>query len=265
MERECLGVVAAMPQEIAPLLRRLTGYKREKAAGFNLYRFVVRQTPVVLIESGMGPGHAAAATGTLLAVAAPKLILNFGFAGGVRPGVGVGDLVLAERVLWLEGGRLTQAPQPDPALAALVLQACAAAPFILKTGTFITAAAIMNKKELAGSLEAGLKHPVLEMETAALLRAAEKAGIPVVAVRGVSDPAHEELGFSIAEFCDAELKISLPRVLRCIVRKPWIIPQLVRLSGNSKKAGKNLALCVELALEALSDQSPFVKKEFRGI
>jgi adenosylhomocysteine nucleosidase len=254
MERKGLGVVAAMPQEIAPLLRRMKGCEKEGAAGFNLYRFQVEGVPVVLIESGMGPRHAAEATRTLISLAAPKLILNFGFAGGVLPGPGVGDLVLAEQVLFLEKGRLTQAPQPDQRLSALLLKACAAAPFNLNRGTFITAAAIMNKQAVAESLGSGVNRPVLEMETAAVLREAEQAGIPVVAVRGVSDAAHDELGFSIDEFCDAELRINVSRILRCIAGKPWIIPQLVKLSGNSRRAGKNLALCVELALQALGGE-----------
>jgi len=250
MERGCLGVVAAMPQEIAPLLRRMDGYQRERVEGFDLYRFAVQGAPAVLIESGMGPKHARAATETLIRLAAPRLILNFGFAGGVLPGTGVGELVLAEQVFSLEEGRLTRLPQPDPGLAAELFEACEGAPFTLSRGTFITAAAIMNKGALAQSLDAAVKHPVLEMETAAVLRAAGQAGIPVVAVRGVSDAADQELGFSLEEFCDHELRISLARVLRCIAGKPWIIPQLLKLSGNSKTAGRNLAHCVELALEA---------------
>lgn len=251
MHGDCLGVVAAMPQEIAPLLRRMKGYKKDRAAGFNLYRFAVQGVPVVLIESGMGPRHAAAATEALISLAAPRLILNFGFAGGVLPGLRVGELVVAERVLLLEEGRLTEAPRPDQRLCVLLLESCAAAPFTLGLGSFITAAAITNKEAVAWSLGDGVKHPVLEMETAAVLVAAEQAGIPVVAVRGVSDAAHEELDFSIEEFCDPQLRISLARVFCCIAGKPWIIPQLVRLSGNARKAGKNLALCVELALKAL--------------
>jgi adenosylhomocysteine nucleosidase len=240
-----------MPQEIAPLLRRMKGYRKEKAAGFNLYRFAVRGVPVALIESGMGPGHAAAATETLISAAAPRCILNFGFAGGVLPGLAVGDLVLAEGVFLLADGLLAAAPEPDAMLSDRLFDAFAAARFTLQRGTFITAAAVMNKQEVAASLPDGVRHPVLEMETAAVLRTAAAAGIPVVAVRGVSDAAEEELGFSLDEFCDAEFRISIPRVLRCIAGKPWIIAQLVRLSGNSKRAGRNLALCVEMALEAL--------------
>jgi adenosylhomocysteine nucleosidase len=252
MKKTCLGVVAAMPQEIAPLLRRLKGYQKERTAGFNLYRFTHAGSDVVLIESGMGPSHATAATKTLISLADPKLILNFGFAGAVRPGIEVGDLVLADRVLLLEGGRLTSAPQPEPGISARLLEACRNELLTIHSGTFITAATIMNKQTLAGSLEQGITHPVLEMETAAVLGAAFEAGIPVVAVRGVSDAAQQELGFSLEEFCDAQLRISLPRILGCIARKPWIIPQLMQLSRDSKKAGYTLGLCVELALKTLA-------------
>jgi len=251
-----VGVVAAMPQEIAPLLRRVARYSKERTAGCNLYRFEMAGVPVALIESGMGPKHAAAATAALIANAAPGCLLNFGFAGGVLPGTGVGDLVLAERVLYLKEGRLNEVPQPDPRLNRLVAEALAAAPLKLQQGTFVTAAVITNKATLTGLLEAGIRHPMLEMETAALLQVAAGAGIPVVALRGVSDAAGEELGFSLEEFCDNELRISVPRVLKTIARKPWIIPQLIRLSGNTKCAGESLALGVELALKALCAPPP---------
>lgn len=251
MERTCLGVVAAMPQEIAPLLRRIKEYRKERASGFDLYRFALPGASVVLIESGMGPAHAQAATETLISVARPRLILNFGFAGGVRPGLAVGDLVLAERLFWLEPGRLTPEAEPERELGWVAMEACAAAGVKVTPGSFITAAAIMNKKEVAGSLGDDLPHPVLEMETAAVLRAARQRGIAALALRGVSDPHDEELGFSIEEFCDRELRISPMRVMGCIARKPWIIPQLVRLSRNSKKAGETLAFGVEVALKAL--------------
>jgi adenosylhomocysteine nucleosidase len=249
-----IAAVAAMPQEIGPLLRRMKGYRKERAAGCNLYRFEVEGVPVALMESGMGPRHAAAATAALIDLAAPSCLLNFGFAGGVLPGDGAGELVLAERVLFLEDGRLSEVPQPEPGLCCLVAEALAAAPFTLHRGTFVTAGSITSKTALARLLGAGEHHPVLEMETAALLRVAAGAGIPVVALRGVSDGADEDLGFSLEEFCDSELRISVARVLRTIAAKPWIIPQLVRLSGNSRRAGKNLALGVELALKALAQR-----------
>lgn len=252
MGRGCLGLIAAMPQEIAPLLRRVGKCRKDREGGFDLYRFEVRGAPVCLIESGMGPLQARAATEALIKVAAPSLILNFGFAGGVLPDLAVGDLVFADRVLRLERGVLTQAPAPAAPPAALLRDRGGAPTLSVKSGTFITAAAIMNKKEVAALLDSAVHHAVLEMETAAVLEAAAAKGIPALALRGVSDAAGEELGFSLEEFCDDRLRISVPRVLGCLLRKPWIAPQLVRLGANARRTGERLAEGVEKALEALA-------------
>lgn len=248
-----IGVVAAMPEEIAPLLRRVgKEVRRERSAGWNLYRFERSGVPVTLIESGMGPHHAAAATAALIELAAPQLLLNFGFAGAVRSGLEVGDLVLANRVLLFEHGCFQEQVPPDPALAERLARALPIGGLNLKRGSFITAAQITNKASLGQLLDGSLAHPALEMETAAFLVEAARAEIPAVALRGISDAAGEELGFSLEEFCDAELRIRLPRVLVTVLRKPWIIPQLIRLAGNTRRAGESLAAGVFLALEALS-------------
>lgn len=252
MERKGLGVVAAMPQEIAPFLRRVRGYHREQVAGFNLYRFPLNGKPVFLIESGMGPAHAAAATAALIEKAAPGVIVNFGFGGAVLPGLEVEELVLADRVYQLDGEGLNEVPAPDAALGALALESCRKVGLNLRRGSFITASGIVSKMAMAGALGTEIALPVLEMETAAVLRTASAAGIPVVALRGVSDAADEELGFAIEEFCDEDLNLSPWRILRALLRRPGLVPQLVRLSGNSKRAGRNVALAAELSLQALA-------------
>ncbi|HJV34439.1 nucleoside phosphorylase [Geomonas sp.] len=251
MNKDCIGVIAAMPEEIAPLLGRVRDVRKDKVGGFNVYRFSTGGgTPVVLVESGMGPKHAAAATKLLIEQESLRVIVNFGFGGGVLPGLEVGELVLAERVLLLETGGVSEAAGCDPALCDPLIESCRSAGIALKRGTFITAASIMNKKEVAEKFP-GMTNPVLEMETAAVAATARRAGIPVVAVRGISDAADEELGFSLEEFCDAELNIRIGRVLWCLAKRPWIIPQLLRLASNTKRAGKMLAPCLELLLEKI--------------
>jgi adenosylhomocysteine nucleosidase len=257
MERGCLGLVAAMPQEIAPLLQALGRQKPEKVQGFKLYRFDFEGVPVALVESGMGPRHAAAATELLISQAAPKAILNFGFAGAVLPGLRVGELVLSERVFLLESGELQEIAEWDPSLYYLLLQRLNAALIPLRRGAFITAAAIMNKKEVAEKVAERFSHPVLEMETAAVLQTAARAGVPAAALRAISDAAEEELGFSLEEFCDGDLNLSLPRILFSVARKPGIMPQLIRLSKNSKAAGANLAIAVEAAMRGIIKEGIF--------
>ncbi|MBU5615121.1 phosphorylase family protein [Geomonas azotofigens] len=255
-ENKSLGVVAAMPQEIAPVLARIKGYARGNIDGRNLYRFPVNGSLVNLIESGMGPAQGAAATRALIRHAQPDAILHFGFGGAVLPGLEVGELVLADRVFRLDQDGLSELPPPDSALAALLQDSCARVGVQLRRGGFITASGIRNKGEMASLLGGSTPLPLLEMETAAVLEQAQAAGVPLVAIRGVSDAADEELGFTIEEFCDASLNLVPWRVAWTMTKRPWLIPQLIRLSGNCRRAGKRLALAVELALQALTRQPP---------
>lgn len=244
MQQQIVGMIAAMPEEVSPLLKRAGRYRREQVQGCTLYRFTLGETPVALIESGMGPEHAAFAARVLLAQVAPRLILNFGFGGGVRPGLAAGDLVLAQRVLWLEDGSLREAPAPDAALNDRLFQLAQASAIRVFRGTFVTSARITGKEVASALLSRQEAHPVLEMETAAIAEVAARAGIPVVALRGISDPADEELAFSLEEFTDSNLNLKISRVLATVLARPRIIPQLIRLSGNARKAGNNLALCL---------------------
>jgi adenosylhomocysteine nucleosidase len=82
------------------------------------------------------------------------------------------------------------------------------------------------------------------MESAAIARVAAEHGIPFIGLRTVSDPFDEELGFTLDEFCDDQLRIRIPKVLLTIVRKPRIIPQLIRLARNSRVAGASLSHAV---------------------
>jgi adenosylhomocysteine nucleosidase len=79
------------------------------------------------------------------------------------------------------------------------------------------------------------------MESGAIAIIAAEQNIPLLAIRAVSDSAAEELGFSIDEFCDSGLRRIRPyKVLLTVLRKPWIVPQLVRLAISSRRATEGL-------------------------
>jgi len=240
-----IGLAAAMPEECAPLLRRISGYATETIDRFPAFRFRVGRAEVCLVRSGMGPIRAAAAARAIMAAFRPEAVISFGLGGGVLPGPEIGDLVVAERLLWLREGRFSEQPGLSVETAETIRQVLAAAlPDTgkrLRLGTFITTTRIENKRELAGRLPAGVASPLLEMESCAVAEAAVEAGLPFMAVRAVSDDSGEEIGFDIAELCDADLNVRVGRVLLTLTRKPWILPQLLRLARNSRIAGERLA------------------------
>lgn len=120
----------------------------------------------------------------------------------------------------------------------------------LVRGTFITGEGILNKKELASHL-AGIVNPVVEMESAAVARVTAVYGIPFLGIRSISDPWDEELSFSVNDFCDDSMRIRLSRVLATTVRRPSIVPQLIRLARNSRVAAAGLTSGMQRLLQKI--------------
>ncbi len=247
-----IGLIAAMPEEINPLLKRIGTYQKKTIAPFTIYNFSLGNKKYAIIRSGMGAIHAAAAARLLIREMNPAIIISFGFAGAITIGPRVGDLIIAEKLFNYQNSDFSPQPGLTAALFShlqILLQARAGQRYTVYPGTVITTTEIVEKKGLAKKLPGNCRCPVLDMETAAVAQVAANARIPFSAIRAISDPADEELGFSIEEFTDIDLNIRLTKVLATVVKKPWIVPQLLRLARNSNAAGKNLALAIEAVIK----------------
>lgn len=253
MNISTIGLIAAMPEEVSPMLKLIGKYQREKTGSFELYRFSLGGKKVVLVRSGMGAKHATSATRLLIEAANPDVILNFGFAGAVTSGPRVEDLVLAEQVFSYDGSQFRREGMPAAALVDKMF--CLGKEVFLNNNiyrsTFITTLKITEKTRLAKILPENCSLPAVEMESAAIAVAAAEAHIPFAALRAISDAADEELSFSLDEFTDSDMNLKLKKVLLTVARKPWIIPQLMRLARNSNAAGKSLAKGVEAFIKAM--------------
>lgn len=230
MQTATIGLIAAMPEETRPLLAAIGEFREERAGRYAIYRFTIGDRQVCLLESGMGPRNAAEGASRLIETSKPRLILNFGFAGSLSPELKVGEIVSAERLLFFHDGLFSEQQWLTSLQQPLAHQT-----------TFVTTSRITDKKYLAARLPSSISRAVVEMETTAMAKVAGAAGIPFMAIRAITDTLDEELAFTLDEFCDQELNLKLWRVLLTVVRKPRIIPQLARLSGNSRRAGKILA------------------------
>jgi adenosylhomocysteine nucleosidase len=252
MEGKSIGLVIAMPEEVRPIARRLGRYMKERIDGFPFYRFHPEGREIGLVRSGMGKERAAAAAAALIAVQRPGLLISAGFGGGVREGLATGDVVLAGKVMSLADGGITETIAVDNArLLRDLVENLPGRDFRILDGCVITSQGILRKEEANRLLPEGLRNPVLDMETRAVAEAASREAIPFLALRAVSDPADEELLFSIEEITDRNLDIRIGKVLSAILRNPRILPQMLRLARNAKTAGNNLALALERVIRIL--------------
>jgi len=246
-----IGIITAMPEETRAIITAVGATKTASSGENARYRVAHGGHEIMLAEGGMGPANATAAAERLVAEACPDLLISAGFCGGVREGLRVGDAVLAERLVEVSAVGVEEVPVAVHDAARRFAETPAAGVSRPVLGLFATTRVIMAKSQLAALLPPEAHYPVVEMESGAIARVAVAHGIQFIGLRTVSDPHDEELGFSLDEFCDDRMRIRIPRVLLTIVRKPRIIPQLIRLARNSRVAAESLSRMLPELLAAL--------------
>lgn len=244
-----IAIITAMPEETTALLKRFGCAVKSHCGNLPAYRFDYVTHEIMLCEAGMGLENAAVATEIVVREFAPAMLISCGYCGGIAPDLNVGDVVVASGVAIVSGTEVRAVQVEIPAVCGSFIAGQSAEGVRISGGLFLSTPLVMSKKRLASLLPAGVPDPVVEMESAAVAAAARESGISFVGIRAVSDQLDEELDFSLEELCDARMRISIPRVLLTVARKPHIIPQLARLARNSRVAGSSLARAVEQFLK----------------
>ena len=114
-----------------------------------------------------------------------SLVISTGFAGGIRPGFEVGDLVMASEVIQASSG---ERKYPDPSFLGLN--------GLASVGPFVTVERVLSDPQAKS--EAGVRFGAIaaDMEAAAVAISAEAAGVAWVAVRAILDPMEFPLKIS---------------------------------------------------------------------
>ena len=253
MALRTIGIIVAMPEEIKPLLKGIPSVFLEKIATYPVYRFTQNNCQFVIIESGIGPDQALGAAQALTETLNPELLISMGFGGGVSNGLAAGDIVIGTRFLAHEGACMVEETGVIVApLPAALAQVKGPHGFTIAEGTIISTDHIQSKSAIAGQMPGDVVRGVVDMETCAVVRFATLTRMPLMAIRSISDGLDEELDFTMTEFMNRSMRVSVLKVFMTVARKPWIIPQLYRLSRNTRKAGQNLSLVFTHLRETLT-------------
>jgi adenosylhomocysteine nucleosidase len=237
-ERIPLGIICAMPEEIAALLGDMSAIQRQELAGREVLTGQLFGRPVAMIESGIGKVASAMTATLLLDGLKCRAIVMSGVAGGIDPALAIGDLVVAQRLIQHDYGRLQAdgftpfrpAVPPFgpgrkdyafevqeslvarihaaldgfrlPRLPAELVGEGARAPMI-KVGTIVSGDQFINDEQVRGRLQRDFGAHAVEMEGAAVAQVAEAFGVPAIVIRSLSDLAGAESHLDFGKFVTA--------------------------------------------------------------
>jgi adenosylhomocysteine nucleosidase len=230
-----LAIIAALEREVRPLVR---GWLSVKASHQGREFIFYEGEHATVVCGGIGSEAARRAAEAVIANYSPDLLISAGVAGALVSELKVGDAIFPATVIdTLNGSRhetaIHDAPVGNTALGRTIL------------ASYPEVATVAQKQQLAKSYGA---HAV-DMEGAAVARAAEVHGIPYLAVKAISD----ELDFELPEMSRFIRggQFNTTRFLLHIAIRPWLWLRVIRLARNTQIASENL--CAWLRESALTN------------
>jgi adenosylhomocysteine nucleosidase len=207
----------------------------------------VRGTPIpisggTLVQlSGMGPQRAGEAGRGLLGNGATAL-LSWGSAGGLVSTLSPGSLVLPGSVIGVDQSRYST----DSVWHSRLLDRLKGS-LVLHHGSLAESATPLKNPVEKRSLFERTGAIAVDMESGAVAKVAQEAGVPFMAVRAIADPADATIPQSPLHAVDEFGELSWLTFLTGLIRHPAELFDTIRLGRNFHAAHVTLSTVAHLA------------------
>lgn len=221
-----IGIIAAMPQELALLLEALEERQDELVLGRTYHTGRLADQDVVLVQSGIGKVMSAMSVAILADHFGATALINTGSAGAVADGLAVGDVVVADKLAYHDVdvtafgyayGQMAEQPlyfETDTQLRAAFQAALEDQGLRSQVGLILTGDSFIASPARIDTIKEHFPNVLaVEMEGAAIAQAAHSLNLPVLVVRAMSDTADHEASISFDEFIIEAGKRSAQMVL----------------------------------------------------
>ncbi len=230
-----IAIVAALERELRPLIHNWPATTAlHEGRAFRFYE----SDYAVVVCGGIGGEAARRAAEAVIVRYSPRIILSAGIAGALVPELHVGETIFPATVIDTQDGSrhptaIQNSPVSHTALARTIL---ASSPQI---------AGVEQKQQLAKSYGA---HAV-DMEAAAVARAALVHNLPFIAIKAISDEHDFEMP-EMSRFVQGG-EFQTRGFAFHVALRPWLWLRVFRLARDSKLASENL--CSWLRESALTN------------
>ncbi len=235
MMQKKFAIIAALDRELHPLVKSWPSSTTQHES--RLFTFHESDYAIVVC-GGIGAESARRAAEAVIANYSPDLLISAGVAGSLVPDLKVGATIFPATVIDSQDGSrhptmIQHSPVGNTAVGRTILV------------TYPKVASATQKHQLAKSYGA---HAV-DMEAAAVARAAQAHNLPFLAVKAISDDVNFEIP-AMSRFIRAG-KFDTTHFVLHIGLRPWLWLRVIRLARNTKIASENL--CAWLRESALTN------------
>lgn len=231
-----VGILCALPEEQALLVDALGSPPCLPGSGLEARRGLLDGHEVVVAAAGVGKVRAATSATLLVERFGCRALVLTGVAGGLSEMLPVGSLVIADRVVDIDYGRLTDGgrivyqpgthPLPgvvaapgytlEPSLRLRLRDRLADTGLEARLGTILTGDAFLASPVARDELAARWSALAIEMEGSAVCDVAERFGRPWLIVRALSDRAGDDSATDFRAFLTAAAASSA-RLVRALL------------------------------------------------
>jgi adenosylhomocysteine nucleosidase len=237
MDMSKVAIVAALEREVRPLVKEWRVTEKEYAG--KRFRFFEERDEIVLVCGGIGAEAARRAAEAVITIYAPTVVYSAGFCGALDPGLKAGDVVCPAQVINAQDGSRVTLRGGNGVLVSF--------------GSVATPAQKARLKESFGA-------QVVDMEAAAVARAAQARDVEFAAVKAVSD----EFDFmfpAMEQFVDSAGGFHQVRFAAYAAVRPWLWPKVRRLAINSNLASLALRDWLATSMNRMVASAPDKKLE----
>lgn len=222
-------VTFAVDAEFAPW-RKLRHFEKRSAGCAEWFTARVSGAQVDVLLTGVGGKNAWVEATKIIWDSDVDICISSGLAGALRPEHQPGDILAAKRIQAVSWKSVVLSDVN--LIQSAVEHGATAVDFFYTAESVIGSAA--EKRELGKVADA------VEMESGEVLYEASAFGAKVVAIRGISDAAAEDLPLDFNRVVTSTGEVSIARVLGEVVRHPMSTPALVRFGRQSRMAAEKL-------------------------
>ena len=208
-----IGIIAAMPEELIHLTQNLDKPQEVQVMGNTYYTGTVGNTEVVLVQSGIGKVMSAMSVAVLADHFQVEAIINTGSAGALAEGIAVGDVVIADKLVYHDVdvtafgyayGQMAGQPlyfESDKNFITRIQTNLSQLDQTWHLGLIATGDSFIAGEDKIASIKSHFPDVLaVEMEGAAIAQAAQALGLPFLVIRAMSDNANHEASISFDEF-----------------------------------------------------------------